>query len=297
MSDKPFLMVLPLSLNKKLAFLFRGFALKIQRSDKQFAHNLKKLDMDIDEEDYLTYAMPSYILLSLFAGFAIFYVLFTNPAYETWRAILIGGLAILLSFGGLLYLSLKHPNSTATVKAGLIDMYLGYALNDLILELNSGKTIHSAMVSVSEANYGQASVEFRKVVKEANVGRPIFDVIRKQIALTHSEYLKKTYWQLLNSIKAGSDLKKGLGSIASELTNDQHTKIENYGRELNLWSLLYMLFAVAIPTIGSTMLVILSSFAGYGITKGTFIIFLILSSFMQLGLIHFVKSRRPLVHF
>lgn len=79
---------------------------------------------------------------------------------------------------------------------------------------------------------------------------------------------------MINSIKSGSNIKKTLKSITKELSSEQRTKIANYSRELNLWSLIYMLFAVAVPSIGSTMLVILSSFAGFGIDRPMFIFLL-----------------------
>ena len=64
-----------------------------------------------------------------------------------------------------------------------------------------------------------------------------------------------------------------------------------------MWSLIYMLFAVAIPTIGSVMLVILSSFAGMGLGKPFFIVFICICFFIQFVLVGFIKTRRPVVQF
>ena len=88
-----------------------------------------------------------------------------------------------------------------------------------------------------------------------------------------------------------------LQAIISDLDTEQKSKIMSYSRELNLWSLVYMLFAVAIPTIGSTMLVILSTFAGFGISQQIFITFLVICFFIQFFLMNFVKVRRPIVQF
>tara|TARA_Y100000310_G_scaffold343799_1_gene453092 strand:- start:4018 stop:4275 length:258 start_codon:yes stop_codon:yes gene_type:complete len=84
--------------------------------------------------------------------------------------------------------------------------------------------------------------------------------------------------------------------LIDDLTLDQRNRIKKYAAELNLWSLLYLLFAVAVPTIGATMLVILSSFAGFGVTQGFFIIFISICFIIQLILIGFVKTRRPVAN-
>ena len=46
----------------------------------------------------------------------------------------------------------------------------------------------------------------------------------------------------------------------------------------------------------SAMMVILSSFAGFGITKGFFIVFIIICFIIQIILIGFIKTRRPVAN-
>ena len=90
-------------------------------------------------------------------------------------------------------------------------------------------------------------------------------------------------------------MKSSLQVIITELVKDQRARIEIYAKELNLWSLIYMMFAVAIPSISATMLVILSSFAGFGVTRASFIGFLGITVFIQIALIGLIKTRRPVV--
>jgi flagellar protein FlaJ len=196
-----------------------------------------------------------------------------------------------------LFLAAKHPTSVITEKSILIDKYLLYALRDLSLQLQSGQTIFGGIVAVSDAKYAEVSAEFYLVAQKVNSGKPLEDVLHDRLQFIRSDYLKKTYWQIINSIRSGSDLRGGLSSIIEQLNNEQKTKIQNYARELNLWSLVYMLFAVAIPTIGSTMLVILSTFASFGVSPQMFILFIVCCFIVQTALIFFVKSRRPVVQF
>ena len=101
----------------------------------------------------------------------------------------------------------------------------------------------------------------------------------------------------INTIKVGASLKGSLRAIINELTICERERIRNYSRELNMWVLAYMLFAVAVPTIGTTVMMILAGFAGYNMTKEMFVLFLLINFAIQYILIGFVKYRRPVVNF
>ena len=129
-----------------------------------------------------------------------------------------------------------------------------------------------------------------------NTGTPVDNALEEMALTSSSEFLRRAVWQLVNTLKAGASLQGALNSIISDLTADQSTRIKDYGRELNLWSLIYMLFAVAVPTMGATLLVILASFAGAGISQEMFIAFIAINFIVQFIIIGFVKSRRPVVN-
>ena len=53
----------------------------------------------------------------------------------------------------------------------------------------------------------------------------------EKIALeSKSEYLRKTVWQIVNSLRAGASLKGTLKEIINSLTLDQRIKINNYAK-------------------------------------------------------------------
>ena len=149
--------------------------------------------------------------------------------------------------------------------------------------------------NVSKAGYGEASKEFEQLAQFINTGMSVDKALERLALHTKSDFLKRTAWQLNNAIIAGASLQGALQALVDDLTLDQKDKIRNYSQELNLWILLYMLFAVAVPTIGATMLVILSSFAGFGIEQNMFVAFIIICLIIQGMLIGFVKTRRPVV--
>ncbi|MFT4305130.1 MAG: type II secretion system F family protein [Candidatus Woesearchaeota archaeon] len=255
-------------------------------------NDLYMTGIDIDADYYIAKAIVNAFFLSSLFSVLLMFLMWSqnNPINE----ILLRGFSIFLGIVLMfILLHLKYPDLIAKKKATEIEKDLVFALKDISLNLSAGISIYDSFVNVSKSEYGETSKEFDKIVRDINSGTPMTVALEKVALRTKSEYLKKTSWQILNSLKSGSNIKKVLLNLTKELSNEQRTRILNYARELNLWSLLYMLFAVAVPSIGSTMLVILSSFAGFGIDRPTFIFFIIICLIIQYVLIGLVKSRRP----
>lgn len=296
MADRIFLSIIPLPIARRFAPLFRGLSHFLMKYFPQLPQEMKKLDIEFDADDYLSIGMMSYFLIAFVLGFGLSY-LFIIQNIEPRKAYVVGGLIGLVIFGLMIFLAVKHPTSHAEAKAKEIDKTLVYGLRDISLQISSGETLFTALANVSKADYGELSNELSIVMKKINVGIPMGAVLKQRVTLIQSEYLKKTYWQLINSLRAGADLKNSLNSILQQLDAKQKMEIANYARELGLWSLIYMMFSVAIPTIGLTMLVILSAFAGGGIEEASFISFVVICFIIQAVLIVFIKSRRPVVQF
>ena len=182
-------------------------------------------------------------------------------------------------------------------KAEDIDKNLVFAVRDLQLQVSSGVPLYNGLANISDAGYGAVSKEFKRITQTVKTGTPIHVALENMALSTKSEYLKRTIWQLINSIKSGSSLKSALKLIVKDLSADQKSKIKDYAHELNLWNLIYMLFAVAVPTIGAVMLIILSSFAGLGIGKVSFVAFIVTCFIVQYIIIGFIRARRPVVQF
>ncbi len=296
MTDRFFLNIVPPSFSKMFVKFLYSQAQFIVNFFSSIKKDVEKFEQKVDPVEYIATGLVSYYLLAFVLALGVFR-LFQSQEIDLVRATLLSILIFGLIVFILVFLAIKHPVSNAVNKAKDIDKYLLYALRDLSLQVSSGETVYNAMVSVSEGGYKSASREFSLIAKKINVGIPMEIVLREALRKTESEYMRKTYWQIINGIKSGSDLTRGLDSVISELNSEQKSKIQNYARELGLWSLVYMMFSVAIPTIGITMLVILSTFAGFGLNQATFLLFVVASMIVQVILIVFVKSRRPAVHF
>ncbi|MBI2076072.1 MAG: hypothetical protein HYT72_02375 [Candidatus Aenigmarchaeota archaeon] len=100
-------------------------------------------------------------------------------------------------------------------------------------------------------------------------------------------------FKVFSGIKSGSDVGSILKSIIDNISSEQKIAIRRYGSQLNPLTLVYMMIAVIIPSMGITFLMVLSSFSGASFSESTFwfiLAFLVIFQFMFLGLI---KSRRP----
>lgn len=296
-----FLGFVPYALVHPLFFRLRGISGFFSRLFPDLDSTLTKARMDFTVEDYVSYSLINYFCYAVVFGGLLAFIGFNsrNPLFsgDVVRSSLIGFVGFFTLLAMLVVLMSLMPKMQAKRISKNTDKMLLYAMKDLLLQVSSGTSLYASMVVIAESNYGEVSRFFDRAVRKINVGLPMKDVLESMIAQTDSEYMKRALWQMITSLRAGADLRRTLGSVIEELNNDQKNQIMSYSRESNLWSLFYMLFAVAIPTIGSTMLVILSTFAGFGLSRVSFIVFIVVCFFIQILLVMFVKTRRPVVQF
>jgi archaeal flagellar protein FlaJ len=296
MTQKIPLMIIPLSLSARISRRFVNLGESLAGFAPGLKYDLMGTDLELTDSKYMLAC-----LLNCIGVFLFFFGMFFALSYRLqskgmgYSIAISTGLGLVISM--LFFVSLvRYPRILAGKKAEQVDKNLVFALKDVSLQVSSGVSLYNALINISKSGYGAVSKEFEKAAKSVNAGVPMSKALERMAVESKSEYLRKTVWQLVNTLKAGASLKGALQAITRELTSDQRAKIGSYAKELNLWSLVYMLFAVAIPTIGSTMMIILSSFSGIGITKGVFISFLASTVIVQYVLIGFVKTRRPIVN-
>ncbi len=288
--------LLPIKTTNKFGLISKGLFLRISQFIPGLKYDLVKANYDVTASEYVSY---SFVHAKIFAilSFLLLFPLSILVAERTFLASFqIGFIASLAVFVLFFIALLKYPTISAGKISEQIDKNLVYGLKDLLLQVSSGITLDQAIANVADADYGQISQEFDKITRDIKTGTPMIKALEKMALTTKSQFLKRTVWQMVNSIRAGTNVKGALKTVIQELITEQQNSIKNYAKELNLWTLMYMLFAVAIPSIGGTLLIVLSSFAGAGLSKASFILFLLMGFIIQIGLIEFIKSRRPVIN-
>jgi len=258
-------------------------------------YDLQKAELDIDAPRYLTAAVFSaagYGLLFFGLVFSLLYLRTGIIESSQYTSAALGGV-----LGGLMFfmLHIVYPNIMARQIASEIDQSLLFALKSILIQITSGISLFDALSNIAKAKYGKMSEEFEEVVKEISAGESETKAMEKLAIRTRSDHLKKITWQLITSLKSGASLIGALTSSVEGLTNYQLRAIKNYAAELNLWILVYLLLAAAVPTIGITFLIILSAIGGASISPLQ-LWFVVLAAFaIQIVLIGFIKNRIPMV--
>ncbi|MCD6477545.1 MAG: type II secretion system F family protein [Candidatus Aenigmarchaeota archaeon] len=235
-------------------------------------------------------------------------VLFSSIFYS----VLLGGLTSLLSviFRGVLdpmgiiiglffffvtfYFLSFYPHIITKRRVKSLEMNLLFVLRHILIEVRSGIPLFNAMVGVS-TGYGEISKEFEKVVKDVTGGLDEVDALNKIAERNPSIYFRRAIWQIVNALKAGSDIGDTLEAITDDFSQKQITEIKSYGQQLNPWTMLYMIIAVIVPSLGLTFLIILSSFSGITIPKVIFSLIFVGLFLFQIFFMGFIKSKRPSV--
>jgi pilus assembly protein TadC len=288
-------MILPQRLGREIGRIFRRVGGFMAEFLPELKSDIVLAAIDMTAEEYMVASVVSSLLLGALL-FTFAYVPLTvlelAPGSELMLSAIPAVAVMLLDF----FVLIRYPRILAVKRAELVDRDLIYALKDLLLNISAGLTLYESIGRVSDADYGYVSGDLRTVVEETNQGKPLDDALEGLALRTSSEYMRNALWQTVNAVKAGTSVKEALSGIIESLMREQKRKIRNYIQELNVLSMIYMLFAVAVPTIITTVLVVLNSLMGTNVTESIYIFVIGICITVQAILVGFIKSRRPMVY-
>ncbi|MEW5955461.1 MAG: type II secretion system F family protein [Candidatus Micrarchaeota archaeon] len=203
-------------------------------------------------------------------------------------------LLAIVTAGTTLVTSVYYPKTIARRRSRRLELHLIPAARQLLIELRSGVPLFHAMASVSD-DYGGASEEFKKIVQHIDAGVPEVDALAEAARANPSLQFKKLLWQLSNALKVGSDLGDALEAIIKEFVLERVDQIRRYGQELSPWTLVYMMAAVVVPSLGITLLIVIGSFIGIVLPNVVLAAGLAYLVVFQLFFMNFIGTRRPVV--
>jgi len=198
--------------------------------------------------------------------------------------------ALLVMFSRLMY-----PKVYSTRKQREIEENLLSALDDMLVQLNSGVPLFSILVNISDSEYGALSEEFKKIVRQINAGIPQAKVIEKAGEKNPSLFFRRTLWQISNGMRAGSDISIVVKDSIRALEEEQLIQIQTYGNKLNPMIMFYMLISVILPALSITFLTVISSLINLerNITISLFIGLFVGVMLVQVVFLGVIKSVRP----
>ncbi|MDY6778541.1 MAG: type II secretion system F family protein [Candidatus Nanohaloarchaea archaeon] len=246
-----------------------------------------------DREDvrYLAESLYKALQLALMAGLGMIVIGYTADNMALIRYAFLFT-PLILGFGTFTFA--KRPNVQAKKRMRQLEKELPYALRHILIEVQAGVSLYQAMVSVTEG-YGEASNEFTKIVNEVNAGKSEVEALENAILRNPSQEFRRAMWQIINALESGTDVSSTLESLVDAIMEKQILAVEKYGKSLNPYTLMYLMIAIIMPSLGVTFLMIISTFTGMNISNQMFYGILVGITIFQLVFINMVKSKRPVV--
>jgi len=262
------------------------------KKDSKIKAYLETAGVRITREEYLSICLSGFVLT-----FLILFVI-SSTAFVFLK--LANGLlvALILSSASaffVLFSRLMYPRLYSNRKQKDLEKNLLPALDDMLVQLNSGVPLFSILVNVSSSGYGTLSEEFKGIVRQINAGIPQAEVMEKVGENNSSVFFRRTLWQISNGMKAGSDISTIVKDSIRSLNEEQLIQIQNYGNKLNPMIMFYMLISVILPALSITFLTVISSLINLGrnTTIGLFVGLFIGVLFVQIVFLGVIKSIRP----
>ncbi len=282
---------------EKLEFLMRkleGFARFVVSFFPGLSADLREARIEMDAVEYMAYVMSGAILMGIIVTSLLLYLAFVGnvPMSQIISIAIPAGVLvmIMMTIYGAIF-----PKARARKIATLIEKDLPFALRHLLIEIQSGIPLFDAMVSVAQSGYGKLSEEFARTVKDIDMGMPRPKALEEMAHRNASEYVKRLCWQLISAMEVGFDIKKVLEDLLKEVEKEQEAKFLQYGQELNMYTLMYMMIAVIAPSLGLSFLMMVAMFVGFQVTPMLLAIIAVGVAFFQLMFLNMIKARRPLL--
>jgi len=286
---------IPLTISSidKLRKRYRFFKFpKKYKKPSKLQQYLSKIDLEITESEYLSICYGSSVF-----SFIIFYALSSTILVLTKVS-----LPFLFSFGiafifalFVLFSQIIYPKVFDSRRVRNVEKNLIPALEDILVQLNSGIPLFNILINIASSDYGPLSDEFKRAVKKINSGFPQIEVLEELSERNSSNFFKRTLWQISNGMRAGSDISIVIEESIKTLAEEQLLQIQNYGNKLNPLIMFYMVISVIIPALSIAFLTIISSMAGLpeSLTTKLFISVFVFVMIVQIMFLGIIRSTRP----
>ncbi len=252
---------------------------------------LKQAGMEDKPEDFIKKTFLSAFYMTTGLVVALFLILAKLNVLKGFLFLIIPVIFIVMFF----YM-FRLPDVRIARKEKEISKEIVFAGRFIIIELESGVPLYNAMVNVSK-NYEVIGRYFKELIDKVDLGTSMEDALNEAVEFIPSNDFRKILWQIINSIRTGSDIAKSLYSVMEQITKDQITEVNKYGKKLNPLAMFYMIIAVILPSLGMTMLIILSSFIKFELSLTILLALAGFLGFVQFMFIAMVKFSRPAIEF
>lgn len=284
--------LVPGPLRGPIARVLRGIGGRLAASFPNMRYSLKAVQAEYEPAEYIVLSGVS-ALVAAGLLYVLMYFLFLSQKIEMNLTAVMPSLAALAL---VLFYYIRWPGIQMGKKVESVERELTYALRELLTAMNSGASLFEAMRMVAGAGHGKISEEFDLTVRDINAGVPAEEALERMALRTESQFLKKMLWQMIGVLKSGASMHGALESMQDSVQNYQDNQVMKYTQEMNLWILVYLVVGIAIPSLGVTMLVVLSIFSGAMFNEYMLGALLLGAFIAETILIKYMKVKRPVMY-
>lgn len=252
---------------------------------------LRQARMDIKADEFIKQTLLSSLYLC-FGLLIIFFLFFSNLKIGAKIVFLIAGFPIAYFFS--FNYMLKLPDVKIRRLEKEINKEIIFAGRFIVIEIESGINLFKALENIS-VHYPKTGHIFDEILGKVELGTTLEDAIDEAILTCPSANLRKILWQILNSIRTGSNLAKSLNTVLNQIVHEQKIEVMEYGRKLNPLAMFYMMIAVIVPSIGITMFIVLASFIGLKLRLPVLLSIVFFIGFIQFIFLSVIKNSRPAI--
>jgi len=284
--------IIPSNVLKKFSKIFLGLSEILISFSPSFRSTLSQANMPINEREYLSMCLFAAFSSAIFLFISLFLVIFSLKADNPLAASLV--ITLILVFF-IFIQQMLYPKLLVNKKVRVVERSLIPALENMLVQLNSGVSLFEAINTMATQDYGGVSKEFSGVINEINSGKSQIDALEDVAVKTPSLFFRRVIWQLVNGMKAGSNTSVILEDVLASLNEEKIIQIQKYGGQLNPLAMFYMLAVIIMPSLGITFLIVISSFmsvSSFGIKLMFFGMYFFVF-FTQIMFMGIIKSKRP----
>ncbi len=279
----------------KLSKRFLGIAEAFEKTNPNLKILLVQAGIPLSLREYLAYALVIAAGTFVLPFIALIPIAGKIFGFEARTMLILLLLCAFMGWFQFVYFTL-YPQLLVTKRAKEIDKDLLFALRHLLIKIRSGISLFESMRGISQGGYGLVSEEFRRIVSEINAGKGEVAVLEEAAYRNTSVYFRRALWQIASSMRAGADIGSTLTNIVNTLSAEQKISIRKYGSELSPLALGYMMITIIIPTLGISIMIVLSQLmSSLQIGKPVFYIVYGMVVVCQYFIIGVIKTRRPAI--
>jgi len=284
---------LPINFAKRLSFIFKYPAFTAAKFMPHLKNELSQAEINLTPKEYISIAMVSAFFTAIIIFILTFFLgTFTAPVNTAAATGLVMGITI---YFAVYFYAMFYPHVLIQKKVKFLERDLLFALKYILIKIKSGIPLYDAMVGIAQGGYGEVSNEFKKTIREISTGTEEVVALEHMALRAPSTFFRRTIWQITNNLRAGSNISNILESITSTLVREQKILIRKYGSELNPIILMYMMFSIIIPSLGVTVLIVMSSFSGLTVPIYVFYMIPVAVFIAQIFFMRIIKDKKPML--